>query len=284
MALYNVNGAQIFKAYDVDGNEIAEAYDKDGNEIFRPSLKVMTYNVQRCTGINSQTDMQTAIFNKYGADLIGLQECGTWTSLPSQLTALNGYAVKQFSNHNNKVAMVKKTGTLTNVVIADFVHQDPQDLSQYNETRAYMKADIEVGGVPVTWINTHLCFLTPSVMYEQMREVFDMAQNCERCIITGDFNSGVVNATSADYLGMYKQFVDAGYNLANNSPAAGFQNTFTNSATASSLADLTTAPDTIIVSQNITIDEVWFDTTKFDYLNGSSIDHIPVVARLTLNP
>ena len=283
--IYDINGTSLMHCYDVNGSNVAKAYDINGTEVFPNGdrVRVMTYNVQRCQGINSQTAMQTAIFNQYDADLVGLQECGTWTALPATLSALSGYAVKQFSNHNNKVAMVKKTGSLSNIVIADFVHQDPEDLSQYNETRAYMKADIDVNGKTITWINTHLCYITHSVTYEQMAEVFAMAEQCEYCIITGDFNSSTVNATSADYLNMYKQFVDAGYNLANNSPSSGFQNTFTNATTASSLADLTDAPDTIITSGNITISDVVFDTTKFSYLNGSSIDHIPVVSTLTIN-
>ena len=285
MAVYNLNGSQISIVYGVSGSELAQAYDIDQNPLLDvgDTLTVMTYNVQRCRGINSQQTMQNAIFNAYNADIIGLQELGSEVSLPSVLSALDNYAVKQFSNHNNKVLMVKKTGSLSNVVIADFTNQDPQDASQYNETRAYMKADITVDGKTVTWINTHLCYLTASVKYLQMAEIFALAEQCEYCIITGDFNSQEVTATSDDYIDMYKQFVDAGYNLANNSPQSGFTNTFTESATASTLSELTKAPDTIITTSNIDILGVTFDTTKFSYLNGSSIDHIPVIALLRIN-
>lgn len=285
MSIYNINGNELSNCYTIDGVGGNDAYDINGGHVFpdNVSLKVMTYNVQRCRGINSQQTMQNVIFNTYDADIIGLQELGAEVSLPSVLSALSGYAVKQFSNHNNKVLMVKKTGTLSNIVIADFVNQDPLDLSTWNETRAYMKADIDVNGKTVTWINTHLCYMTQSVKWLQMGEIFNMAEQCDYCIITGDFNSQTVTETSDDYLNMYKQFVDAGYNLANNSPEAGFQNTYTSSATASSLSDLTDAPDTIIVSSNIEIDSVTFDTTKFSYLNGSEIDHIPVIARLVIN-
>ena len=282
MAIYDINGNSVPMVSGIDGSVLDQAYDINGNPLIN-SVVVMTYNVQRCRGINSQKAMQDAIFELYDADIIGLQELGTDTSLPSTLSALNGYAVKQFSDHNNKVLMVKKTGSLSNVVIADFVNQDPLDMSTYGETRAYIKADMAVGGKTISWINTHLCYLTPSYKYLQMAEIFNLAEQCEYCIITGDFNSQTVNTTSDDYLNMYKQFVDAGYNLANNSPTAGFQNTYANSATASSLSDLTDAPDTIITSSNISINNVIFDTTKFSYLNGSVVDHIPVIAELRIN-
>lgn len=285
MAVYNIGGSATNNAYGLDGSRLLQAYDINQNRLLgvENEIVVMTYNVQRCRGINSQQTMQNAIFNAYNADVIGLQELGTETSLPSALSALNGYAVKQFSNHNNKVLMVKKTGSLSNVVIEDFANQDPQDMSTWGETRAYMKADFSVDGKTITWINTHLCYMTTSVKYLQMAEIFALAEQCDYVVVTGDFNSQTVTPTSNDYIEMYKQFVDAGYNLANNSPQSSFTNTYTDATTATSLSDLTDAPDTIITSSNIDIIGVTFDTTKFSYLNGSEIDHIPVVASLRIN-
>lgn len=262
---------------------LPEAYNVDGNAIHPDTVTLMTYNVQMWNGINSQAAMQNAIIAKYKPDLIGMQELANVTTLPTiGQNMLSDYQVKQLSNHKNKIMLVTKDKPLSNLVIADFEHQDPEDATRYNETRAYMKADITINGKTVTLINTHLCYLTPSVMYQQMAEVFALAEQCERVILFGDFNTPAITEQSDGYINMYKQYVDAGYNLANNSPAAGFHNTFTNATSATSLADLTSAPDTIIVSGNIEIVDVVFDTTKFSYLNGSTIDHIPVVARVRL--
>lgn len=287
MAVYNKSGNEINVVYGIDGTQLLNAYSYDGEQVFpdESAFKVMTYNVQFFNGINSQSALQTAIINKYTPDIIGMQELGTYSAsnLPAVGSAmLADYPTKQFSNHKNKVLIASKDYTLSNIVIADFVNQDPEDMSQYSETRAYMKADITVNGKTVTFINTHLCYLTQSVKWQQMGELFSIAEQCEYAIITGDFNSGAMTAESDDYIHMYKPFVDAGYNLANNSPQAGFTNTFTTATTASSLSDLTTAPDTIITTGNIDINSVVFDTTKFSYLNGSSIDHIPVVAYLSI--
>lgn len=285
--IYDVNAQSLNACFKRTGDSATVAYDVNGEQIFPDEilLKVMTYNVQYFRNINAQTAMQNEIIGKYTPDIIGMQELGTYTvsNFPAVgQTMLADYPIKQLSNHKNKIMIAAKGYSLSNLVIADFQNQDPQDQSQYNETRAYMKADIVAGGKTVTIINTHLCYLTQSIKWLQMQEVFTIAEQCERCIITGDFNGGIVTEESDDYINMFKQFVDAGYNLANLSPDAGFHNTFTNSATATSLADLTTAPDTIIVSGNIDIKNVVFDDTKFSYLDGNPIDHIPVVATLEI--
>lgn len=284
MSIYSKDGEWVYRCYDLAGAEKEYAYDMSGDIVFPDGipLKVMTYNVQRFQGVNAQQAMQNLIISKYTPDIIGMQELGA-DSLPQVgVNMLTDYSVKQLSNHNNKIMMVTKGIQLNNLVIADFEHQDPLDISTWGETRAYMKADITIGDRAITWINTHLCVLTKSVTYQQMKEIFDMAEECDRCIITGDFNSSYTSPTSDDYLNMYKQFVDAGYNLANNSPESYFQPTATESPSASSLSQLTDACDSIIVSGNIGIRSTVFDTTKFSYLNGSPVDHIPVVADLMI--
>lgn len=288
MSVYDINGVALSNCYDKDGELLNAAYDLNGEQVFPDSvtLKVMTYNVQYFSGINAQTAMQTEIVNKYQPDIIGMQELKNYTlsNLPTTgKTMLTAYSVQQLSNHVNKLMVATKGYALNNLVIADYEHQDPEDISRWNETRAYMKADLNIGGKAVTFINTHLCFITESIKWQQMEELFAIAQQCESVIITGDFNSMQMSAEADDYINMYKPFVDAGYRLANNSPTAGFTNTYTSSATATSVSELLTAPDTIIVSGNIDINSVVFDPTKFSYLNGDVIDHIPVVAEITIN-
>lgn len=277
MAIYNKDGVVISSCYDVDGLIQNVAYDVDGDIVFptESNLKVMTYNVQWFTGINSQLSMQQSIINNYDADIIGIQEISKNGNIPSVgQTVLSPYQYQQLSNHKNYIAMMSKI-PLSNIVIADYVNQDPNDMTQYNETRAYMIAEISVAGKTITWINTHLC-LTPEYKYLQMKEVFDIMETKEYAIVTGDFNISDYEAISdPKWVNMIKQFVDAGYNIANNRPT-GHTNTYTSAATASSLADLTKPHDDIIVSGNINILSVVFDTTKFSYLNGSAIDHIPI--------
>lgn len=284
MAIYGKDGTEISSCYKVGGSLQNVAYDAEGNSIFsdESNLKIMTYNVQWFTGINSQLAMQQSIINGYDADIIGMQEISKTGNIPTVgINVLSSYQYQQLSNHKNYIAMMSKI-PLSNITIADYVNQDPNDMTEYGETRAYMLADITVDGKTITWLNTHLC-LTLEYKYLQMQEVFNIMQTKEYVIATGDFNIGAYESlTDAPYVNMIKQFVDAGYNLANNRPT-GHTNTFTNATTASSLSELTKPHDDIIVSGNIDIVDVIFDTTKFSYLNGNAIDHIPIIANVTIH-
>lgn len=280
MPVYNINGNSAMVAYNYNGIRQPQVYDIQQNPLL-PNLVVMTYNVGNFTGINAQQTMQDTIIAKYEPDIVSLQELMNNATLPTVgANMFEDYSYKQVSNHKNRLFMISKTITPSNVVIADFTNQDPLDASQWNETRAYMKGDIEVNGKTITWFNTHLCYLTQSVKWQQMQELYTMAQNCEYAILAGDFNSYPMTVESDEYINMYKPFVDAGYKVLNCSPAYGFTNTWTSSTTATSMADLTHPHDSIIVSGNITVVDVVLDTTKFNYVNGSEFDHIPVVAYL----
>lgn len=287
MSVYNINGTATDVAYDVSGAKLSQAYDMIGSPLLdtTATLKVMTYNVQRFRGINAQQAMQNEIVAKYDADIIGMQEIGSTTMPTVGATALSGYLYTSIANASglsNPAGIVSKSLPFANVQTVKFVNQDPEDISQWNEERGYIRGDLTVNGKTITVISTHLAYLTESVKWQQMQELFNVAEQCEYVILTGDFNSMQMTASADDYIHMYKPFVDAGYHLANNSPDSGFQNTFTSSATATSLSELQTAPDTIIVSGNINIESVVFDTTKFSYLNGSAIDHIPLIAEVTI--
>lgn len=281
MPSYDLEGYELNSAYDIDGLTLEEAYDIDGNPLGH-SFRVMTYNVQRFQGINAQQTMQDVIIGKYQPNIIGMQELGSGSLGTVGVNMLEDYGTKQLSSHNNKVMMVAKD-SLNNYSTADFTNQDPKDAQLYGETRAYQKATITVNGKSIVWINTHLCFNTQSVKWQQMGEIFTMAEQEEYCIITGDFNAYCTSVSDSDYTNMYKPFVDAGYNLANCTAEQGFMKTWTDSTTATSTAQMTYPTDNIITTGNIDILSVVYDPTKFSYLNGSAVDHIPVIAYLKIN-
>lgn len=288
MPIYNVNGESLDSLYNVNGESLNAAYNVNGELIWTKdnpdALRVMTYNVQKFTGINAQQAMQNLIISTYDADIIGIQETGGNVMPTVGANALAGYEnifIGGAENSANPPSLASKLA-LQNPTAVQFQAQDPYDWDNWSERRMYQKADLSINGKTVTWINTHLCLYYP-YLESQMGEIFAAAQQCEYVIITGDFNSGTSGIDSTSYTRLYKQFVDAGYNLANNSPDSGWHNTYTSSAAATSLAELSTPPDSIIVSGNIDIENVIFDTTKFSYLNGSPIDHIAVIADLVIN-
>ena len=289
MSIYNINDVSLQSAYDVDGESISTAYDVNGNEVFSDSsepflFKVMTYNVRWFTGINSQQTMQEAIIDTYDTDIIGMQEVTKNGTVPTVgQNVLVDYPTIQLSNHSNYIAMASKT-SLSNIVIADFVNQDPEDMTQYNETRAYMMADISVNGKTIKWINTHLAPNTASYKYLQMQEILNLAKNHRYVIITGDFNSyNYTSPSDSEYADMYGIFANEGFKMANHQPNS-YTKTWTNNTSATSLADFTSPTDDIIVSPSIDIVDVVFDTTKLSYLmSGQEIDHIPIIATLEIS-
>lgn len=285
MAIYDISGNSLGAVYDIDGTSLGQAYDIDENPLLPGEnlLTVMSYNVQWFTGINSQETMQNLIIQNNDADIIGFQEFSRNTSVPTVgANILSDYSTIRLGNHINYSAIASKIA-LSDITIADYATQDTHDVQVWHETRYYMKSYFTQNGRRICWFNTHLCVQNTEPKYAQMLELFNMAEQEEYCIITADFNSFAHSVEDDDYINMFKQFVDAGYNLANCSSESGFTNTYSGSTTAASTSDLTTAPDSIITTGNIDIVSVLFDITKFQYLNGNAIDHIPVVAHLRIN-
>lgn len=276
MAIYDIDGNALDSCYGVDGTDLPLAYDVDGEVIYsqETTLTVMTYNVQWFTGINSQQQMQQSIISTYAPDIIGLQELSQNGTVPSVgQNVLSAYSLR-LSNHKNYIGYASKY-PLSNVTVQDFLSQDPYDMSTWGETRAYMLADLTVGGKTIKWLNTHLCVHNLEYKAAQFGEIFDLVENMERVIITGDFNL----ITWDEYDDTFKMFADAGFKLAN---TTGIK-TYTDRTTASSLADFKQPTDNIIVSSDIDIISATFDTTKLSNLNGNAIDHVPVIANLRIN-
>lgn len=276
--IYNVNGAQLNTAYDVDGEELEQAYDIGGNPLMEQpvsqGLVVMTYNVQWFSGLNADQQMQQTIIDTYKADIIGLQELHS--AMPEVGTAvLSDYPYITLGAMSNKTGMASKI-QLNNISAANFVNQA-------SETRGYQKAYFTYNGKTICWVNTHLETSTfETVKVAQAAEVFALVQNETYFIITGDFNTTCKSTADTEYTTIMKQFLDAGYNSANCSEQHGFIDTWTSGSTAGGVWYPT---DHVITSANIDIETVVADTLKIDIAaqTGQSIDHIPLIALLTVN-
>lgn len=282
MSAFNKAGDEIFSVFDVGGIESDEAFDVAGNPVLQKNrLVVMSYNYQWCNGINSQLVMQQAIMDKYSPDIIGLQEAGinnrNATAFPALANQfLSGYT-KQLSTQ-----ATNRNGIASKIPYTDF--QSIRYTENDDENWDYSKCYIEVDGKRIAWFNTHFTYRnnaeTRERKHKQAKELFEAAELEDYAILTGDFNMFDLSFDSDDYIGIGKQFADAGYHLANWNEDVGFVKTGTVLTYATSLDQFLYASDNIIVSPNITIDRVVFDTTKLSYLNGDAIDHIPVVAWL----
>lgn len=289
MAIFDINGNELNAVYAVDGTELSSAYDIDGSEIWSDdydyySLSAMTFNVQSFNGINAQTDMLQAISETYNADIVGLQECpSSMSGTPEYLIGDYTYGERGLNNGGSYNWLYTNT-QLTNITNDRYTNQD----SYVN--RSYTIGYLPFHGVNICIVNTHLAVGaadSTTIRRLQMQELYNLVNAEQYCILIGDFNQYSNTTASGDWQAMYKPFSDDGWHLGNFKDDNNIQWTYSPKNTASSLADTSAfyapnAPDNIITSPDILITRPVFDATKLSYLNGSTIDHIPMVCELSV--
>lgn len=263
--------------------------DVSGDEVVTNKLTVMTFNIQRwgqnsTSNINYNAEIMATIFNKHKPDLVAFQE--HWIA-----STLDGLTIADYlQNCWNGLYVGEPTLTsLPNYTKAISSHYPLKDTSSTmfespcTEQRSYDKAYIEVlvGAETkrIAVLNTHLDYTDNR--YAQITELMNVALQEEYFIILGDLNTSIYTSVDdTDYVSMVKPFLDAGCNCANGGEY-GIFNTHIK-GTDESTGTLT-ALDHIITSGNISIDGVIRDTTKLDANTGLNIDHLPLVAYLTVN-
>lgn len=278
MNLFDYAGSPVANVYDVEGTGTGTAYDVGGNALTSSNFVVMSYNIQHFTGLNANESMQREIFARYNADFIGFQEFqmyNQWT-VPALATTLlsEDYPYLEMFLYGNKNAFASK------YAISDMTTVPHQ--TQTMDGQSYSTGKIEVDGKEVFMVVGHVTTSDyESTKVEQIEEVFDAVQGHERFIIMADFNTTCKSVSDTEYTTIMKQFVDAGYNIANCTPQAGFNNTWTDGYTSNAVWY---PCDHIITSANISMDRVVFDTQKITVAGTThqSIDHIPMIAYLTI--
>lgn len=273
--VYDKNGNVLNSVYSKNGEPLSTAYDKDGNVIFSSAdlYNIMTFNVQRWAGRNSDNALLNTIFDNYNPVIVGLQECGYQGSATK-----GGYVPVPFPYGALGTMATNVTGILSKIPFTDF--ECHKYATNSDENREYTKCYIDLGGKKTAWFNTHI--QNYSSWYDekytagqaQAKELFDAVQEEQTFILTGDFNCFAMNKEHPQYNDFWKQFEDAGYNMANWTDERGFNKTWFNDTTGES----GNATDNIITSSDIEIVNVIYDRTKIDYQSASVIDHIPVIA------
>lgn len=288
MAIYDKNGNICSRAYDVQGDEIANAYDVEGTHIWTRSpitLKVMTYNVGGWyigdgTNVPANKDtqyynLQNAIIGAQDADILCIEEY--WTNFSSNRTAqsLLSQYYPYIEEHNGNDMYFGRAICSKYPIVNYTPHVYDGDASG----RYYDMATINVGGILLDVIVTHLTYGSDAQI-AQATELFDYSQTLEnQFIICGDFNSTIRNPFSERNAAIYNQFLNAGDTLANGTEF-GILPTACNS---DDWENDKFAIDQIIASPTITIDNVWTDLTKTtDQIQDGKIDHIPLIAEVTI--
>ena len=285
--IYDVNGNAIGTLYDVEGDQLASAYDVEGNllSVTQPTypMTVMTFNVQWWEGINSNESMLRGIFEGYDPDIIGFQEfqkasADTIPTLAGTVLSAD-YPYVNMGNYGNKNALASKYQMTQFTTVPH--------TTQTMDGQSYSTAHITFHGKDILLLTSHLTTTSnEAAKVEQAHEVFEAVQDADYFIIFADFNTIFDTIQDTEYTTIMKQFVDAGYHCANCTAQHGFFYTWTaGTEITDPWSTAWDACDHIITSANISIDQVVADDTKITVAGqtGQSIDHLPLIAYLTVN-
>lgn len=288
MSIYDINGNIVYP-YDATGHLLSEAYDINGNRLYNIEpipLKVMTYNVgQWYNGstvrvpTSKKADyyaIHNGAFSTYEPDLLFLQEAlSTWCDDDS-LTAdlLSPYFDNTESTRPTTVYQGHYMCTNGYALSNYMVHNFSKNKGNYP---SFETAQITVGDRTINLINTHNDYVA-SYQQVEVQELLTAIANMEYFILCGDFNINLSTEDKTDeqYIVNVKPFLDAGYNIAN--CVEDWIPTYfgTSDPTGGKFTD------NIITSSNITISDVYADTTKLTDNINDKIDHIPLIAELQI--
>ena len=288
MAIYNELGNKLQTAYDSNGSVLSSAYSADGEKIFpdfvpTTYLNVMSYNVGQWYNGTLSTmpdaqyetyyNLQRGFVTDHEIDILGCQEYSpTFArghSADSVIGELFTDSAKNPASDYQRKAIYSK-----------YALNDVTNANYEGHTWGYQKARIVVDGKDVWLFNTHLA--TSSAEANKVAEaklLFDMVSELDRFIILGDFNTICLSPSDTEYTTIMKQFVDAGFNVANCSNQFGFNLTWTESTDRTGVWY---PCDHIITSPNIVMSDVTVDYSKVavSSVNGVRIDHCPIIATL----
>lgn len=286
MAIYDAEGNQLYHAYDAEGNELAHAYDAEGNAIFSRApiiLKAMTYNVGGWyigSGTNVPTAkdaeyyaLQYAMIQNADADILCIPEywdtfSETGRTALSLLSQFYPYIETRNGDTQYYGRAICSKFPITNYVVNNYT----------NQNRYYDKATVNIGGINVSVLVTLPTPHDADTRKSQIKQLFDYVKNEEYMILCGDFNTVMNDATDQDYINNYPQFIENGDHLANGGEF-GFFNTH---AGRNNLPADGGCLDQIITSAKIQITAVSTDQTKYNDGIDDYVDHIPLIANLSI--
>lgn len=290
MAIYGLNGIPLSSAYNANGTELIHAYDVGGTEVYSKqphSLVVMTYNVgQWYIGTTSRVPVSkkseyyaihNGAFSNYRPDVLLMQEAlSTWCDDGSLSADLLAPYFDDIKNTRPTTAYQGHYICTKNFPMSNYtVHPFSVNKGNYP---SFESAQITVGGRVVNIVNTHNDTVD-SYAQQEVADLLAALQNMEYFILCGDFNCIAETVGDAEYKLCIKPFLDAGYHVGNCNGEY-WINTYFATADPNGTRYKT---DNVITSANITIDDLYADTTKLTDGLSDKIDHIPLIAELTIN-
>ncbi len=286
--IYSIDGTPLQDAYGLDGQALSAAYAIDGTQIFPSSfpLKVMTYNVGQWyygSGDNVPANedeffyaLQNGMIQQDDPDVLCLQEywkvfSKTGRTALSMLQQYFPYIHEEGGNSGYFGRCICSKYPISNYTIRTYTAES---------SRYYDSCIVTVHGVPITFVNTHLATTQANRDLENP-ELIAYVQSLSRFVLCGDFNTEIIyNTASVEderYIENVKPYLDAGLNSANFIPPH-FLMTCINWVNGNHLC-----LDNIYTSAGITVDSAYVDDAKLDALPENRVDHMPLIAELTIN-
>ena len=291
MSIYSKNGQSINSAYLKNGQTINAAFSVSGNSVFPDgniTLKVMTYNVGQWYiggGDNVPADkdssyyaLQNGMIEQNNPDVLVIQEywkifSKTGRTALSMLQQHFPYIHEQGGNSGYYGRCICSKYPISNYTVRTYTD---------NNQRYYDSCTISVKGTPITIVNTHLD-LTQAKRNTEIQELIAYLQTQTRFIACGDYNTGITQTSasdeSTDYSNNVKPFIDELFNTANFG-SFGFFVTCNDGIDGEGTNWYL---DNAYTSSNIAINNVQVDTTKLNDLINEKVDHMPLIAQLTIN-
>jgi endonuclease/exonuclease/phosphatase family metal-dependent hydrolase len=247
--------------------------------LVKKTLRVMTYNVHSCVGLDGKTSPEriARVIARHGVDVVALQEIDVGRGRSGKIDQAESIARKLGMIAHFHPSFVLKEGQYGNAVISRYplkiIRKDALPRLKSHgvfEPRAALWVEMDVGGVKVNLINSHLS-LWPAERLAQTEALLgpDWAGSaaCQGpLILCGDFNS---NPRSMVYKRMGGKLRDAQLLLDSYKP----HNTW-----------LATHPfsriDHFFVSPDIGVTGITVPTTELDRIAS---DHLPLIVELKVN-
>lgn len=278
MSIYNIDSQNISKCFDSSGNILHNAFDVSGNNVFTgiDAVNVMTFNVQAWSGLNARTALIGGIFKDTSPIIVGLQECSN--------KGTGGYVPNTFAYGDVATGAATPTGVMSQIPLEEFTSHI--FAVKGRELRGYSKCYITINGKRIAFFSVHTEYYnvindgTYSIHVSQMSEIFNAVREEQSFILTGDFNVICKSKSDQAYADTIEQFASAGYNMANWTGDTGFVDTWFSGSSVSGSSQKYPC-DNIITSKDIKIIEIEYNKAKLTA--GGAIDHIPIVAKISIN-
>ena len=285
MSTYDRDGTLILSQYDIIGDILLQAYDIAGNELIPVdgfTLKVMQYNVgQWYVGDHDNVpanedetyyNLQSGMIENADADILFLEE------YTAQFSKAGRTSVSMLSNAY-PYYHEQTNGTTTTVTQRAIFSKYP--ISNYqthtlHDGYYYDTCTVTVHNKQIHLVVTHFHWSNVSYRSAEADTVLADIENYDYTILGGDLNTADNFDTSGvGYTTVVKKFIDAGYNVANGG-RFGFLRTYGGSTVLDSCLD------NVIASSNILINSVTIDQTKVNDSIVAKVDHVPMIAVLTV--